>query len=50
MQGAVGGVAAEIKHGRRDLGPGEHRRALDFAFGRERFLRGGDVRRAEGGT
>lgn len=50
MQGAVGGVAAEIEDGRRDLGSGEHRSALDLAFGGERFQRGGDVRGAEGGA
>ena len=48
MQGAAGGVAAEIKDGRRDLGKGEHRPALDPALGRERLQRGGDVRGAEG--
>jgi hypothetical protein len=50
MQGAVGGVATEIEDGRRDLGPGEHRPALDLAVSGERFQRGGHVRGAEGGA
>jgi hypothetical protein len=50
MRGAIGDVAAEIEDGRRDLGPGEHRQALNFSFGGERFQRGGDVRGAEGGA
>ena len=36
MQRAAGGVAAEIKDGRRDLGPGEHCCMINFAVSGER--------------